>query len=45
MHELVGYVHDKYKDLHEDLNFEGISSEGFQVEQFFKVYAEKLVLK
>jgi hypothetical protein len=31
MHELVGYVHDKYKELSEDFDFKGICSETYQV--------------
>jgi len=45
MYDLVNYVHDKYKTLPEDFNFEAITSENLHLEEFFKVYAEKIALK
>ncbi len=44
MHQLVGNVHDTYKDLPENFNFEGTFSECFRIEEWFKIYTEKLVL-
>ena len=44
-HELVGYVHDKYKELSEDFDFKGICSETYQVQEFFRMYAEKISMK
>ena len=45
MYELVNYVNDKYKILPEDFNFEAITSKNLQVDEFFRVYAEKISLK
>jgi hypothetical protein len=45
MYELVNYVHNKYKILPEDFNFEAITSKNLQVDEFFRVYAEKISLK
>ena len=45
MYELVNYVNDKYKELPDDFNFEAITSKNLQVDEFFRVYAEKISLK
>ena len=45
MIELVGYVHDKYKELTDDIDFKSICSETYQVESFFGIYAEKIRMK
>ena len=45
MFELVNYVHDKYKQVDKDFNFNSVAIEDFQVEEFFRVYAEKIGLK
>ena len=45
MFELVNYVHDKYKQVDKDFNFNSVAIEDFQVEELFSVYAEKIGLK
>jgi len=45
MHELVNYVHEKYMHLPEYFNFTSITSKSLHVEQFYRVYAEKMALQ
>ena len=37
MYDLVSYVHDKYKDLTDDIDFKSICSENYQVDSFFVI--------
>ena len=45
MHDLVNYVDHKYKQLTKDFDFTAITSENLSVEDFYRVYAEKIELK
>ena len=45
MYEMVNYVNDKYKKLKDNFNFEAITSKNLHVDEFFRVYAEKIGLK
>ena len=45
MHDLVNYVHNKYKDLPKDFNFTAVTSKNLNVEKFYRLYSEKVALK